>query len=133
METLQLNRLRTSAAGTFGILLRRGVQIAVTCELPWNNNVTGKSCVPSGTYLCTPHNGERFVNVWELNDVPERSAILMHNGNTIKDTDGCILVGGQFGDINGQPAVLSSLMTLNALRESLPSSFNLSIMDVPLS
>ncbi len=130
-ETLVLNRLHTSDNGTFGELLRDGKRIAVTCELPWRENEHGKSCIPGGSYLCTPHNGTRFKNVWELNGVPDRSAILIHQGNTIKDTDGCILVGRAFGNVHGLEAVVESVVTLDKLRNDLPSAFMLKVSDVP--
>lgn len=135
METLLLNRLRTSDEGTFGELLRDTysgpLRIAVTCELPWNENLPGLSCIPFGSYLCRPHFGDKFKNVWELAQVPGRSDILIHNGNTVQDTDGCILVGAHFGALAGVPAVLESVCALQRLRNQLPKFFTLKIDAVP--
>lgn len=120
MEILLLERHPSEDYGTFGSLERDGHQIALTCEpvIP---------AIPLGTYLCQPHNGPEFKNVWEVMDVPGHTAILIHQGNTISDTHGCILVGNDFGFVNGQHAVLNSLLTLEQLRDTLPDTFYLKI------
>jgi hypothetical protein len=134
MEQLTLIRGETSDNGTFGILYRiiddKLTRIAVTCELPWKDNQPMKSCIPQSSYVCTPHDGTKFHNVWELVGVPNRQAILIHNGNTIKDTDGCILVGSDFGVVGGKPAVINSVQTLQMLRENLPDEFELVVSGV---
>jgi hypothetical protein len=119
-ETLELERHPSESYGTFGVLLRNGAQIAVTCEpvVP---------AIPLGTYLCQPHNGPKFQNVWEVCDVPGHTGILIHNGNTIKDTEGCVLVGSTFGRIDGMDAVIDSVFTLDRLRATLPDTFYLTI------
>jgi hypothetical protein len=45
---------------------------------------------------------------YEIKDVPGRSAVLIHSGNTIKDIQGCVLLGRNRGVKNGIPAVLDS-------------------------
>lgn len=127
---VRLKRVRSGPDGTFGELYVGGKQVCVTCEDPWNDNKPGVSCIPAGGYWVGPHTGSRFKNVWEVLDVPGRSAILIHNGNTIRDTQGCILVGAQFGELNGLPAVLYSIGTLVNLRKALPGRFWLEIEDV---
>ena len=124
---LTLTRDVTSPLGTFGILSAGGVPICNTCELQWDDNQPDTSCIPPGVYQCIRHNGARFENVWEITGVPGRSAILLHTGNTIKDTDGCILVGNGFSKINDMPALTDSVLTLNHLRSILPDSFTLTI------
>lgn len=50
--------------------------------------------IPDGTYTFNKAYHDKFkCNVFELEGVPKRSAILIHPGNTQKDTIGCILVG----------------------------------------
>ncbi len=119
-EILILDRHPSEDCGTFGDLYRDGKQIALTCE-------PAIPAIPLGIYLCQPHNGPEFQNVWEVMDVPGHTAILMHNGNTIKNTKGCILVGNEFGIIDGQHAVLNSMLTLDRLRRDLPDTFYLRV------
>jgi hypothetical protein len=130
MDTITLRRDSTSDAGTFGVLVRNGEQIAVTCELPWRDNHPDTSCIPAGAYPCAPHNSPAHPHTWEVTNVPHRGAILIHNGNTENDSKGCILVGDSFGVIAGKPAVLNSVATLNKLRLGLPRYFNLKVIDV---
>lgn len=115
---LVLRRVCHREDSTFGVLLRRSYPVCVTLELPWRENKRGVSCVPAGAYKLTRHHSERFPNTWGLHNVPGRDAILIHVGNTPRDTEGCILVGTSFGTLDGLPAVLGSkgaMITLNGL------------------
>jgi len=62
-------------------------------ERPWLDNLKAKSCIPAGTYYCEKVNSPKFGKVYGLKDVPDRSHILIHAGNTPKDSIGCILLG----------------------------------------
>lgn len=125
MYTLQ--RISQSEEGTFGVLKDdNGIQLCVTCE---PSPAKDHPCVPAGTYHCIPHNGVKWKNVWKVANVPGRSDILIHAGNTDIDTLGCIVVGKSFGWIGTQQAVMESLITLNLLRNLLPSEFDLTIID----
>jgi Family of unknown function (DUF5675) len=124
-----LKRYESGNQGTFGKIIVNGIVIAATCEDPWNGNQHGISCIPEGIYQCAPHSGARFKNVWEVEDVPSRDAILIHAGNTIKDTRGCVLVGARrgVGLLNGLPFITDSEKTLNMLRLTLPPRFLLTV------
>lgn len=126
---ITLHRIAQSDKGTFGVLVKDNIPLCVTCEDPWKDNAIGESCIPAGTYHCLPHNGTRYKDVWRLMNVPNRSAILIHAGNTIADTKGCILVGRHFGELGGYPAVLSSRNALQELRQVLPDDFDLEIIN----
>lgn len=127
MSLVTLRRNQSTNEGTFGTLEFGGVNLCYTCEPPWLGNEQGDSCVPEGVYTCVPHSGPKFKNVWELEDVPAREAILIHTGNTIRDTHGCILVGLERGTFMAFPAVLQSRLALLLLRKTLPSTFELRI------
>ena len=124
-----LNRQASSKTGTLGEMRNPdGTHLCYTCELPWLNNAPDTSCIPTGTYTCIPHNSPAHPNTWELQNVPGRNEVLIHNGNAAEqDSKGCILVGSTFGEIAGFPAVLNSVTTLNMLRGSLPRNFVLVI------
>lgn len=117
MSKMTLMRVAYTPSGVFGVLKFKGWPFAVTLEDRWKNNEVGVSCIPSGTYLATrcnrsieynKQNSPKFGDTFVIEDVPGRSHILFHKGNTSKDTSGCILIGEQFGIIGGQRAILSS-------------------------
>ena len=77
--------------GTNGILECGGKIICLTIELPWKNNETKVSCIPEGKYQLTKRYSLRFG--WHLlvNNVVNRSYILIHAFNdTVKESKGCI-------------------------------------------
>lgn len=57
--------------------------------------------IPVGTYAMSLFQSPRFRTLVPLlHDVPGRSFIEIHYGNTFKDTEGCILVGQVQGSAN---------------------------------
>lgn len=130
MAKFLLQRVAQSDKGTFGVLSRDDIPLCLTLEDPWDNNKKDVSCIPAGTYQVVPHSGARYKNVWRLENVPNRTDILIHEGNTIANTKGCLLVGEIFGELNKQPAILRSVPTLDKLRKILPQQFTLTIKDV---
>jgi hypothetical protein len=138
--TLTLVRFAYLRDVTLGYLFTDNGRFA-TLEEPWIENPFGpggqrkgvglcESCVPDGTYALEPHNGVKKQNVWALvnrdlgvtHGLPPpgqpfgRSAILIHSGNTVLDSEGCILVGLAHGLMDGRNAVLSSRPALDKLR-----------------
>jgi len=126
---LTLERTHYGEYGTFGILYDEDVPLCLTLEDPWKNNKKGESCIPVGWYDCVPHNGTRFKNTWKLENVPGRSAIVIHAGNTQEDTRGCILVGRKIGSLEDGPAILESRAAMSFLRDYLSVTFNLEIKE----
>ena len=96
-----LKRVSKSQYGTFGVMLRkRGdqfVPFVTTLEDPWRNNAPFISCIPEGTYVCKRVRSPKFGDTFEVTKVPGRDLIRFHWGTTIEDTEGCILVGEEFG------------------------------------
>lgn len=128
METdFTLVRVCENENGTFGVLLKGDVPICVTVEDRWRDNKRRVSCIPEDVYFCVPHSGPRFKNVWLLEDVPDRSAILIHAGNTEDSTEGCIIVGSSFGKLGSKWAILDSRKALNRLRSVAPPEFTIRI------
>ena len=93
---------------TLGWLKIDGDYFCRTLELPWKDNQHQISCIPEGVYQCRIRPSKDYGFVIELKDVPARSAILIHPGNTAIDTRGCILPGLLVGELKGHRAVLLS-------------------------
>jgi hypothetical protein len=125
-----LKRTSSDDNGTFGEMSLDGVFLCYTCELPWKDNKTKISCIPEGEYKVTKFISPSKGNVFLLHNVPNRSMIEIHIGNTIKDIEGCIIVGTALGEINGLPAVLHSRLAFASLFTTMPEEFNLIITGV---
>ena len=69
-------------------------------ELPNKDNQRRISCIPEGVYKARKHNSPKHgLSLW-LQDVPNRSEILIHKGNYHTDILGCIIIGSDLADIN---------------------------------
>jgi hypothetical protein len=101
--------------------------------VPLKPNNPHTNCIPEGTYKVTKIFSPTKGNCFMVHDVPGRTAILIHKGNYATgkkvDTEGCILVGSRFEDINndGNIDVVESTITLTKLLEILPKEFKLHI------
>ena len=75
-------------------------------ENPWKDNTPMISCIPAGRYTCLKRKPNREdlrklcakandgdEHTFEIMDVPNRSGILFHPGNSENDTHGCPLPG----------------------------------------
>jgi len=113
MKTIIIRRVVTGDQGTFGVMVYQNIPFSLSLEREWADNrpslngVPG-SCIPAGTYMCNRVFSPKFHDTFEVTNVPGRSHILFHKGNLDDDSRGCIIVGEQFGDINGSSGVLSS-------------------------
>jgi len=90
-------------------------------ELPWLENKRRISCIPEGSYKAKKHISPRFGQSLWLQDVPNRSEILIHRGNFYTDILGCILIGKDLADINndGVMDVTQSVKAINELMSYL--------------
>jgi len=95
VKELNLDRRPTERA-TPGHLFFDGRFLCYTLEPPWKDNKTSISCIPDGDYTCMWHNSPRFGWLYTVLDVPGRTNIHIHVGNTLEDTYGCILPGGGY-------------------------------------
>ena len=69
-------------------------------ELPWLDNKKRISCIPEGEYIAVKHSSPKYSECFWIQDVPNRSEILIHRGNYYTDVLGCILIGKDLSDIN---------------------------------
>ena len=107
-DVLVLQRVAYTPLGVFGKMEIAGRTIW-TVELPWLDNQRRVSCIPEGEYTCRPRRYFKGgYDAIEICDVPERSEIMIHKGNTIKDLAGCIAPGMKLGVSKGTWAVLDS-------------------------
>lgn len=92
--------------------------------------VFGETCIPYGSYqiemIISPKFSPRYGGrkVPHIKNVNSFENVLIHSGNTVKDTEGCILVGQK----SGEGIISNSKNTLFKLLDILDkNSANLSI------
>ena len=72
----------------------RGLNQRLPLETNKKLKVYGQTAIPMGTYNVQIHHWTKYgIDVPLLKDVPAYTGILIHNGTTEKNTEGCILVG----------------------------------------
>lgn len=102
---------------TLGLLFV-GQEMFHIIERPWLNNAKNASCIPKGTYPLTflkKSGSGKYTNVYWVRNVPGRSGILIHNGNLVEHSLGCMIIGMRKGTIKGETAVLNSVTAKNKL------------------
>lgn len=116
MEHVTLTRMESSDEGTFGRINGPGISF-YTGELPWRENQSNISCIPSGIYRCvysySPHFGRQL---YEVEMVPGRFGIRIHSANFMGDKslgklcqlNGCIALSERRGRLEHQKALLVS-------------------------
>jgi len=119
MRQLRLVRVTECNGATLGVLCLDDSPEFVTLEDAWRDNERQISCIPQGRYKVKLHRSPRFGVVYRVEDVPQRSDILIHAGNTHKDTHGCILLGMQFGKLGSNSAILASRSALVQFMEKM--------------
>ena len=129
MKKLTLKRIAENEDGTFGVLIDGDTPFALTLERNWLSNKPNESCIPAGKYVCKRIISPRFGETFEITNVPGRSHILFHTGNLEEHSKGCILIGEEFGYLNGKVAVLSSRKGFKEFMDRLNglSSFEIEI------
>jgi hypothetical protein len=102
-----------------------------TLELSWKDNKRSISCIPCGDYTVIKRKSKKYGNHFHILDVPDRSYILIHNGNYNYQTKGCVLVGDDLSYLNSDNDidVVNSKKTLKKLYSLLPDKFDLSIVE----
>lgn len=120
--TLLVLREPTVEGTTFGSLYVNGVRFCETLEDPLREvagvpveawKVKGDTAIPLGTYALVLSMSNRFQRVLpEVLAVPGFTGIRIHAGNTVADTEGCLLVGSARNarGVTGSKTALEKLM-----------------------
>lgn len=135
MQKITLTRLESTSQGTFGILQfihsdddHDWLESFYTGELPWRDNASNVSCIPTGTYRAIWSFSPRFKRyMYELAEVPNRAGIRIHSANLMGDDtkgykrqlNGCIALGEKLGTMNGQKALLVSSPAIRRFETAL--------------
>lgn len=124
-----LQRQDSTDEGTPGIVVMEDGWTCFSGELPWRDNASGASCVPTGIYRCRLYDSPRFGRpLYMLLAVPDRDHILIHPANYFGDDakgklaelDGCIALGRSFGvGTGGQKMLMDSRATVGAFMAGL--------------
>ncbi len=118
MIAARLIRYHSGLKATLGILKLNVAHTPIyTLELPWRENKTDISCIPHGVYDVKPYSSEKYPDVYQICDVPNRSSILLHVGNYPAETHGCVLLGS--GVDHTTPMVSNSKRAMDSLRNEI--------------
>jgi hypothetical protein len=129
--TLILQRGKSTADGTFGILLLPSGETFISLELPYNLNIHNSSSIPQGTYEVIRSFSPKFEKkTYILIGVPGRDSIRIHSANVCTELRGCISLGIKLGVLNGKKAVLMSRQALEQFESLMDKKpFTLEIRD----
>lgn len=126
---LVLERFTSNPQSTLGLLFADNVFQCFTCEDAFHETkISGGTRVSSGEFEIllkplgtsrldtryTQQFGSLHEGMLELQNVPNFTGVLIHVGNTSKDTEGCILVGVSANGLGGL-SVLSSVTAYTTL------------------
>ena len=94
---LKLITFSTNLATMGKLYTEDGELICSTFELPDRRNAVNVSCIPAGEYPLKMIVSPKYGAVYKVHDVPGRTDILIHTGNTVDDTLGCIMPCSSYG------------------------------------
>ena len=125
-------RIEESNEGSIGVLRLGHQPFCCTLEPPDRDNQKNISCIPTGSYTARRVKSPKYGDTFEITSVPGRSWVLIHAGNVVKHTKGCVLLGQYFGKLKGDRAVLNSGKTFRAFLEATAGldAFELEIREV---
>jgi hypothetical protein len=115
---LTLHRYRSNDNCTIGELFFTPYEYSLPCYICDILELPAVKRIPAGIYNLTKvHSPKLGYDVLLLSNVPNHSAIEIHRGNTVADTEGCLLTGYE----NNDSLVLSTIAH-NHLMELFNSS-----------
>lgn len=123
MKIVELIRLEEGKDGTIGALKIDKEVFCWTLEPADKLNKPNESCIPIQQYICQKITSPKFGITFKVFDVPGRSNILFHKGNTKDDTLGCIILGSRVSNLKEKRAVLNSGETFNFFMKKIFPDF----------
>jgi hypothetical protein len=120
METVVLLRDEIYPSVIRGALYAKDETFQIL-ERPWKNNARNESCIPETLDVSKPYqcvfllqsSSGKYKNVYQIKNVENRGGILIHQGNVVEHTRGCLIIGKKRGKVAGKLAVLNSRTALN--------------------
>lgn len=117
MTVISITRFNTNNYAIIGKMMINDVFECYTLEHPILH-------IPTGDYPVTLEYSNRFQMITpHLQNVPNRTMIEIHPGNSERDTEGCILVGQTYDDMN----VLQSRNAFESLMPKLKEPIQIEI------
>lgn len=104
-KVVSIVRVKGDNNATYGLLkVVQNNRILFECktiERGWLDNQSRISCIPQGVYNVKQTFSPRFkVNLYLVENVPNRAGIRFHPANFSKQLNGCIALGLDFSDID---------------------------------
>jgi len=102
----------------------------VCLEPAWKDNQRHVSAIPWGRYTVRARTSPGMGKHYHIIDVINRSFVLIHAGNYRRNTEGCLLPGLTFADLDrdGTMDVASSRAALNTILSLMPEEFALDVV-----
>lgn len=130
MKVLEIRRVVYHIDGTFGVFMHKDTPFALTVEPEWKDNAVRISCIPTGSYLCQRVKSPKFGKTFEITEVPGRTHILIHGGNTEDDTLGCVVVAEKFGKLISGKGKERKVKIAVLQSKSIPKQGYLEFLDI---
>lgn len=136
---MELVRFAYTPMGTFGKLVLPNNKELYTVEKAWRANRKAESCIPEGEYKLRKRDSPvvartsrgKYPQGWEVVNVPDRTFIMIHVGNTENDLDGCIAPGIDLGFVHNKWAVVQSAVAMDELMTALTKAeYDLTIKQI---
>jgi hypothetical protein len=130
MTSIRSFRFKQTQDSTVSRLFAGGFECNVLEDGHRDVKEYGKTRIPAGTYKLTlrTHGGfyDRYTKLYkaphpmiQLVDVPGFEDVLIHRGNAVDDTKGCLLLGMRFDLTNGVYRISESEKAYNAFRAAI--------------
>ena len=132
MKTVKLVRQIETPSYITGVIFAGGLDgvdvgsnTFYTLERPWLDNKPYESCIPTGEYDCHMDESPKFGLRYHVLGTEPRTHILIHPGNYVNDTAGCILLGMNEGESwdesrdRTMPTLFKSKKAVDAFEQAL--------------